>query len=807
MRTPSPIDPQNFYLRMAANLALVRMTNISPLTLSEKILLSHLYDNDAIAYSPERGKTAVPLRPDRVAMQDATAQMAILQYMQAGMGTVAVPTSIHCDHLVRASAGAAQDLSEALGSNLEVYQFLQSAAFAHGIAFSAPGRGIIHQVILENLAFPGALLIGTDSHTPNAGGINMLAIGVGGADAVEVMAGEPWSLTWPKLIGVKLTGQLNGWTSPKDIILKLAGILGAAGGTGAIIEYFGPGTQDLGVTGQCTITNMGAELGATTSVFAYSPSTDQYLRATGRQDWADAARQHVDLLQADKAVLEEPERYFDRVITIDLDTLEPHIVGPYTPDLARPLSEFAQAAKDYGYPLKLSYALIGSCTNSSYQDMSKAADIARQAAQAGLQVNCGLLVTPGSNQILSTITRDGQLAALESIGATVLANACGPCIGQWSRTDTKPGEANSIINSFNRPFQRRNDDNPATHAFIASPEIVTAFALSGSLTFNPLTDSLSLADGSSLKLTAPKADALPPLGFVHDHEALIESQSDQVQTVSVAADSKRLQLLKPFSAWDGKDLLELPILVKAQGKCTTDHISPAGSQWLVYRGHLNNISDNMFSRVTNAFSGTVGSGINVFTGQSDKLHLIARDYKARGKDWIVIADNNYGEGSSREHAAMSPRYLGARAVIAKSFARIHQSNLIKQGVLALTFKDAGEYDRIVQGDCISLINLDKLDVDATVTALLTHQDGTCQKLELWHGMTGEQIEWFKSGSFLNYVKNKRAKQAAEVAVTAVPVSCSSADGNCKQSNKPTGCTGYLRDLWRRLLSTLSGGNK
>ncbi len=759
MQANANASHSHFYQQLAGAVKESRK-RFGPLTLTEKILLSHLFDKGQLqtwTTLPARGKASVALLPDRVAMQDATAQMAMLQYMQAGLKQVAVPTSIHCDHLIRARSGAKLDLVDAYGENQEVYDFLKSAAAAHGISFGAPGKGIIHQVILENLATPGGLMVGTDSHTPNAGGLSMLAIGVGGADAVEVMAGEPWSLTWPMIIGVKLKGKLSGWVSPKDIILKLAGILGSAGGTSSIIEYFGD-TEQLTATGQATIANMGAELGATTSVFPYNQKCGDYLRATGRKDLADAVEQNKHLLAADAEVLSAPEKYFDRFIEIDLDALEPHIVGPFTPDISTPISQFVKEVQGKGYPLKLSYALIGSCTNSSYEDMGRAAHIARQAASRGVKTACGFLVTPGSTQIFNTIERDGQLADLESIGGQVLANACGPCIGQWQRDDVKDGQANSIINSFNRPFKGRNDNNNATHAFIASPEIVTAFALAGRLDFNPLTDSLTAADGSQFTLQAPEADALPPLGFIADPQAIVGTS---LQTaVQVAPDSRRLQLLSPFPVWSGGDFVELPILLKAKGKCTTDHISPAGVEWLRFRGHLDNISDNMFSRVTNAFTGEVGKGQGLpgsaeTDTSSQPLSKIARDYKALGQGWVVIGDTNYGEGSSREHAAMSPRYLGGLAVVARSFARIHRSNLWKQGMLALTFKDQSDYDRIASGDRLSLVGLAALSPEKEVQGIIHHQDGTSESIALLHGMSDEQIKWFQHGSFLNYVKAKR----------------------------------------------------
>lgn len=781
-KSGSEINFSHFYSELSRSVQSARSRYGRPLTLTEKILLSHLFDRETLSSPaiplPVRGKDNIALLPDRVAMQDATAQMAMLQYMQAGLGQVKVPSSIHCDHLIRAKSGAKFDLVDAHDENVEVYEFLRSAAAAHGIAFGAPGKGIIHQVILENLAFPGGLMVGTDSHTPNAGGLAMLAIGVGGADAVEVMAGEPWSLTWPKLIGVKLSGKLSGWASPKDIILKLAGIIGADGGTGSIIEYFGEGTTHLGATGQATIANMGAELGATTSVFPYSPLVGDYLRATDRAALADLCQQHAEHLKADSEVETAPTDYFDRLIEIDLSTLEPHIVGPFTPDLARPISQFAAEAKAKGWPLKLSYALIGSCTNSSYEDMGRAAHIARQAARAGLKAACGFMVTPGSTQIFQTIERDGQLADLQSIGGNVLANACGPCIGQWQRSDVKMGEANSIINSFNRPFKGRNDNNPGTHAFIASPEIVTAFALAGTLDFNPLTDSLTAPDGTKFKLSEPSADALPARGFIADSQAVVkptataisgtgadncDSQNTCEIKVRVSPTSRRLQLLQPFQHWDQGDFLALPVLLKAQGKCTTDHISPAGTEWLRYRGHLDNISNNMFSRVTNAFTGEVGTSINVVSGVKKEVNQVARDYKALAISWVVVGDTNYGEGSSREHAAMSPRFLGCKAVIAKSFARIHRANLWKQGVLAFTFVHGEDYDRFVQGDRLTIHGLRNLTPGQNIEARLVHADGSVETIELAHGMQAEQLEWFKAGSFLNFVSEKQAHAAQTAA--------------------------------------------
>lgn len=725
-----------------------------PLTLAEKILIAHLAPGN-----PDnlvRGQTTALLHPDRVAMQDATAQMALLQFMQAQLKTVAVPSTVHCDHLIQARVGADRDMAVALADNKEVYDFLRSASEKHGIGFWKPGAGIIHQVVLENYACPGTLMIGTDSHTPNAGGLGMLAIGVGGADAVDVMAGEPWGLRWPKLIGVKLTGKLFGWTAPKDVILKLAGILTVAGGTGAILEYFGAGTKSISCTGKATITNMGAELGATTSVFPYDERMATYLRMTDRAEFADLANQYLDYLNCDPEVEQTPEKFFDQVIEIDLDKLEPHIVGPHTPDLARPISKMAHDVKENSYPDSLTYALIGSCTNSSYEDMCRAADVAKQAADKGLKATCGFMVTPGSELVYETIQRDGQMQTLESIGAIVLANACGPCIGQWKRDDIKSGEKNSIITSFNRNFSRRNDGNPETNAFIASPEIVTAFALAGKLSFNPLQDTIKTAEGKEIKLEPPgPAPEVPTKGFILAKEGFIppSKDGDKVQVI-VDPQSERLELLEPFAAWDGKDYEHLPVLLKALGKCTTDHISPAGP-WLRYRGHLDKISDNMFIGAVNAFNQKVGEGINVFTNEYVSFPQVARQYKAKGQSWVVIGDQNYGEGSSREHAAMSPRFLGAKAVIVKSFARIHETNLKKQGILPLTFVNANDYDKIKEKDRISLVGLNKIAPGETVEAIIEHEDGSKETIQLNHTLTPEQIEWFKAGSALNLIRLRR----------------------------------------------------
>jgi aconitate hydratase len=743
-------DIKALYSSLPGKLAEVRKRLGRPLTLTEKILFAHL---DAKSDpQPKRGETYSFLRPDRVAMQDATAQMALLQFMQAQLKKVAVPTTVHCDHLILARVGAAADMKYALSENAEVYSFLKSASEKHGIGFWEPGAGIIHQVVLENYAFPGGMMIGTDSHTPNAGGLGMIAIGVGGADAVDVMAGEAWGVRWPKVIGVKLTGKLNGWTSPKDVILKLAGILTVAGGTGAIIEYFGSGTRSISCTGKGTITNMGAELGATTSVFPYDERMAAYLKATKRADIAKLADEYKEHLVADAEVESNAKSFYDQIVEIDLDTLEPHIVGPHTPDLARPISEFAKEVKEKNYPDTLRYALIGSCTNSSYEDMTRAAHVARQAVDHGLKVKCGLLITPGSEQINQTIKRDGQLDVLEELGGVVLANACGPCIGQWKRDDIKQGEKNSIITSFNRNFPRRNDGNAETLAFIGSPEIVTAFALAGSLSFNPLKDELKDANGKSVRLTPPEAPELPEKGFISADSGYVPpaANGDKV-VVSVNPKSERLQLLEPFAPWDGKDFDKLPVLLKAKGKCTTDHISPAGA-WLSFRGHIDRISDNMFIGANNAFANEPGYGVDVLTKEVKQIPAIARHYKAEHLGWIAVGDSNYGEGSSREHAAMSPRFLGCKAVIVRSFARIHETNLKKQGILPLTFSESKDYDLIEATDRISLVGLEEMAPDLQVQGIIAKADGSSHKIMLNHTMTVEQIGWFKAGSALNLIR-------------------------------------------------------
>ena len=722
-----------------------------PLTLTEKILLAHV--DGTLAEPPVRQKSYVDFNPDRVAMQDATAQMAILQFMLAGRDDTAVPSTIHADHLIRAQFGVERDLPIAINENAEVYDFLLSAGRRYGMGFWKPGAGIIHQVVLENYAFPGGMMIGTDSHTPNAGGLGMVAVGVGGADAVDVMVGMPWELRWPGIIGVKLTGAFNGWTSAKDVILKVAGILTVKGGTGAIVEYFGPGARTISATGKGTICNMGAEIGATTSLFPFDERMAAYLRVTERGDVAEMAGRIAEHLVPDPEVEAEPERFYDRVIEIDLSTLEPRIVGPYTPDLDRPISVLAAELGEKGYPVELTAALVGSCTNSSYEDMSRAANVARQALAKGLTSKTQFLINPGSEQIRATVERDGQLGVLQAMGATILANACGACIGQWRRTDVAKGEKNSIINSFNRNFAGRNDANPGTHSFIASPEIVTAFALAGRLDFNPLTDTLVNTAGEVVKLDPPQGEELPANGFIKDEEGFVAPADDRSGlAVSVDPASDRLALLEPFAPWNGQDFVDLPVLLKAKGKCTTDHISPAGP-WLKYRGHLDNISNNLFIGAVSAFDHPAGKGRNVITGENDVAYSdIARDYKARGLPWIAIGDENYGEGSSREHAAMEPRHLGGVAVITRSFARIHETNLKKQGLLPLTFANPADYDLLREDDRVSLLGLTDLAPGSTVRMVIKHADGTVDEAVLTHTFNENQIEWFKAGSALNLIR-------------------------------------------------------
>ena len=741
------------YSTMERNLAVVRQRLGQPLTLADKILLSHL--DDPAGQELEPGESYLMLRPDRVAHQDVTGQMAILQFLQAGRARVAVPTTVHCDHLIQARVEGRSDTHQALTENSEVYDFLQSTSSKYGMGFWKPGAGIIHQVVLENYAFPGGLMIGTDSHTPNAGGLGMQAIGVGGADAADVMAGLPWEVRYPTRVGVYLTGELGGWTAPKDVILYLAGVLTVAGGTNAIIEYFGPGTRSISCTGKATICNMGAELGATCSVFPYDERMATYLRATRRAELADLAQRNIHLLRADQEAEADPQRFYHRVVEIDLSHLEPQVVGPHTPDLTRPVSQLAGEIGEKGYVDNISDCLVGSCTNSSYEDMSRAADVAEQAKARGLTINVPLLVSPGSEQVRATIERDGQMEALEDIGASVLANACGPCIGQWRREDVADGQQNTIVTSFNRNFPRRNDGRAETASFITSPEMVIAMALSGRLSFNPLTDNLTAADGSPFKLEPPKqAPEVPSSGFLRGEDVYVPPADDgESVQISVSPSSNRLQMLEPFSPWDGQDFLEVPILLKARGKCTTDHISPAGP-WLRFRGHLDNLSDNMFLGATNAYTENPGEGMDLLSGERGSVPQIARHYKAEGVRWVVIGDENYGEGSSREHAAMSPRLLGAAAIIVRSFARIHESNLKKQGLLALTFEDPADYDRIQETDRISLMGLQDLAPGRGVSAHLHHADGSRETVQLRHTFNPSQIEWFKAGAALNLLRGQ-----------------------------------------------------
>ncbi|MDX2083919.1 MAG: aconitate hydratase [Candidatus Melainabacteria bacterium] len=723
------------------------------LTTTEKILYAHL---DAALFPSDgilRGTSMLSLRPDRVAMQDATAQMAILQFMQAQRDTVAVPSTVHCDHLIRAQSGATEDMTRAIDENREVYEFLRSAAARYGMGFWKPGSGIIHQVVLEKYAFPGGLMIGTDSHTPNAGGLGMLAIGVGGADAADTMAGLPWEVRAPKLIGVHLTGRLSGWTAPKDVILKLLGLLTTKGGTNHIVEYFGPGAESLSCTGKGTITNMGAELGATTSVFAFDARMAAYLRATERAEIAELAEQYQEHLVADAAVYENPSAYYDQVIEIDLSTLEPMIVGPHAPDKARPLSQFAQEVEQAHYPKTFSAALIGSCTNSSYEDMERAASLARQAVARGIEPQVPLLITPGSDQIYQTIQQNGQLALFNQLGATVLANACGPCIGNWDRQDIRSGEVNAIITSFNRNFPKRNDGNAETLSFIASPDLVMAFALAGRTTFNPLTD--TLADGQPL--LPPQAPDLPPSGFSISWEGYLPSLSEgrETLTVAVAPDSQRLEILQPFQPWSGQDFEQLPILIKTQGQTTTDHISPAGKDWLPLRGHLSGISHNLLLGAVDAETGSPAAPVKMQVNGVERgvspWALKAKEYQATDGGSVIVGDENYGEGSSREHAAMSPRLLGVRAVIVRSFARIHETNLKKQGILPLTFQNTADYNELTRHDRLSLIHLKNLAAGQPVEATVHKPDGSTKTLWLNHSLTTEQIRWFQAGSAMNAV--------------------------------------------------------
>ena len=737
---------RSFYSNFPKRVDAAREQVGRPLTLAEKILYAHLYEESDICPF-RRGEDYVNFRPDRVAMQDATAQMALLQFMNAGKSKSAVPATVHCDHLIQANMGAKTDIATATQSNSEVYDFLKSVSDKYGIGFWKPGAGIIHQVVLENYAFPGGMMIGTDSHTPNAGGLGMIAIGVGGADAVDVMTGMEWELKMPKLIGVKLTGSLSGWASPKDVILKLAGILTVKGGTNAIIEYFGPGAASLSATGKATICNMGAEVGATTSLFPFNLNMATYLRATGRDDVAEWATAVSDYLEADMDVQAQPDSFYDRVIVINLSELEPHINGPFTPDAATPISEFATKVKENGWPRKMEVGLIGSCTNSSYQDLSRAASIARQAAEDKIPVAAPLIINPGSEQIRYTAERDGILGDFEQIGATVMANACGPCIGQWKRHTDDNTRKNSIVTSFNRNFAKRADGNPNTHAFVASPELTLALTIAGDLCFNPLTDTLKTADGREVKLKEPEGTDFPPKGFEVKDNGYVAPTGKDAEVV-INPGSNRLQVLKPFAAWDGKELIEMPLLLKAEGKCTTDHISMAGP-WLRFRGHLENISDNMLMGAVNAFNGKTNSVLNQLNGKYETVSAVAKQYKAKGISSIVVAEENYGEGSSREHAAMEPRFLNVKVILAKSFARIHETNLKKQGMLALTFADKDDYKKVREEDKISIVGLKEFAPGKPLTAILYHADGTEESFAVNHTYNELQIKWFKAGAALN----------------------------------------------------------
>lgn len=750
--TPVPLV-EAVYARLPGRVATGRRRLGRPLALAEKILFNHLAHPEA--QELERARSYAELLPDRVAMQDATAQMALLQFVTAGLPEVAVPTTVHCDHLIQARTGARDDLAAAEDANREVYEFLRTVSARYGIGFWQPGSGIIHQVVLEQYAFPGGMIIGTDSHTPNAGGLGMVAVGVGGADAVDVMVGSTFGVRWPRLIGVRLTGELNGWTAPKDVILKVAELLTVKGGTGAIVEYFGEGTAALSATGKATICNMGAEIGATCSLFPYDAHAALYLKATGREALADLADRPAtaEHLRADPEVEADPGRFFDQVVEVDLSALGPHIVGPHTPDRARPASAMGAEAKREGWPLTLSQCLVGSCTNSSYEDITRAAHVARQAAARGLRTRTPLLVTPGSERVRATIERDGLLADLEAIGATVLANACGPCIGQWERRDVADGEPNAILTSYNRNFPKRNDGNPQTLSFIASPETVVAYALAGTLDFDPVTGEVGGA-----RLDAPLGEELPGKGFEEGDSGFVAPPADaagrRAVEVAVRPGSDRLQLLEPFPAWDGEDLVELPVLLKARGKCTTDHISAAGP-WLAYRGHLDNICGNLFLGAINAFSGEAGRGRCPVHATVEPYPEAARHCAGAGQAWVVVGDENYGEGSSREHAAMEPRHLGARAILVRSFARIHETNLKKQGVLPLTFADPAVYDQVGEEDRVSVLGLADLAPDRPVRCRLTRPDGTTLDFECTHTMSPEHIAWWRAGSALNLIRSRR----------------------------------------------------
>ena len=739
------------YENLTENIKKLRERKNAPLTLAEKLLFGHATDIDSVSLN--KGEDYGDFAPDRVAMQDATAQMALLQFMQADLPETAVPTTVHCDHLIQAYEGAASDLQVANKTHKEVFDFLRTASEKYEIGFWGPGAGIIHQVVLEQYAFPGGMMIGTDSHTPNAGGLSMIAIGVGGADAVDVMAGMPFNTKIPSLIGVKLTGSLSGWSSPKDIILKVAEILTVKGATNAIVEYFGEGTKTISTTGKATITNMGAEIGATCSIFPYDEKGSAYLKATGRNEIAQLADSRMDLLTADDEVLENPEEFFNQVIEINLDELEPHIVGPHTPDLARPISGLKKDANDNEYPVKISSALIGSCTNSSYEDIGRAAFIAREAAKHGLKAKVPLMVTPGSEQTRATIERDGYLKDLESIGATVLANACGPCIGQWKRDDIKEGESNSIVSSFNRNFPARNDGNAETLSFIGSPESVIGLALGGTLDFNFLSDTLTTQDGEEILLNPPVADELPDKGFEETLEGFIQPTPGDDVEVIIDPESNRLQKLTPFLPPNEEDYVSMSVLMKAEGKCTTDHISPAG-KWLQFRGHLENISQNLFNGVNNAFAEKAGDGVNILTKEVDTLPNIAKNYSEENVSWVAVGDENYGEGSSREHAAMEPRFRGCKVVLVKSFARIHEANLKKQGILPLVFEDKNDYEKIEQFDKMTIGSLKDIAVDTPVEIILEKENGETETIKANHSLSEDQIAWFFAGSALNYIKSK-----------------------------------------------------
>ena len=737
---------KTFYALYERKIERIRTILQRPLTLAEKILYVHLYDEKNVK-NYKRGEDYVNFRPDRVAMQDATAQMALLQFMNAGRDEAAVPSTVHCDHLIQAYTAAKEDIATATKTNEEVYKFLRDVSSRYGIGFWQPGAGIIHQVVLENYAFPGGMMVGTDSHTPNAGGLGMVAIGVGGADAVDVMTGMEWELKMPRLIGVRLTGTLNGWAAPKDVILKLAGILTVKGGTNAIIEYFGPGTVSLSATGKATICNMGAEVGATTSLFPYDDRMAAYLKATGRAEVADMATAVAAGLRADDEVVANPEKYYDRIIDIDLSTLEPYINGPFTPDAATPISEFSEKVLKNGYPRKMEVGLIGSCTNSSYQDLSRAVSLARQVTAKHLHVAAPLIVNPGSERIRATAERDGMIDAFEKIGATIMANACGPCIGQWKRVTDDSTRKNSIVTSFNRNFAKRADGNPNTYAFVASPELTMALTIAGDLCFNPLKDTLVNADGERVKLSEPVGEELPLKGFTAGSEGYTAPSNVKADIV-VEPQSQRLQLLTPFPAWDGADLLNMPLLIKTQGKCTTDHISMAGP-WLRFRGHLENISDNMLMGAVNAFNGETNKVWNRSTNTYGTVSGTAKLYKSEGIPSIVVAEENYGEGSSREHAAMEPRFLNVRTILAKSFARIHETNLKKQGMLALTFIDKADYDKIQEHDLLSVVGLKDFAPERNLTVVLRHEDGSQESFEVQHTYNEQQIGWFRAGSALN----------------------------------------------------------